>query len=95
MKKLIRDTLMNPKTGEWSRKNLTAFSSLVYVMWYAAYGMIYDKAVHEFIVLFFASLTGSMLGLSSWEKKNLPLRDTTTTEININETTTTKKDNEP
>ena len=76
MKKLIRDTLMNPQNGEWSRKNLTAFTSLVYVMWYAGYGLMYDKAVHEFIVLFFASLTGGMLGLSSWEKKNLPNNET-------------------
>jgi len=42
MKKLIRDTLMNPRTGEWSRKNLTAATSMVYAMWYTGSGMLFD-----------------------------------------------------
>ncbi len=71
MKKLIRDTLMNPRTGEWSRKNLTAATSLAYAIWYTGAGMILDKTVHEFVVIGFLGLAGGMLGVSSWEKKNL------------------------
>jgi hypothetical protein len=68
---LIRDTLKNPKTGQWSRKNLTSVTSLFYAMAYPAYGMIFDKTVHEFVVIGFLTLAGGMLGVSSWEKKNL------------------------
>jgi hypothetical protein len=69
--KIVRDTLKNPKTGEWSRKNLTSFTSLMFAMAYSAYGMAFDKEVHEFVVIGFLSLAGGMLGVSSWEKLNL------------------------
>lgn len=69
--KIIDETIKNPRTGQWSRKNLTAFASILFSMWYCGYGMLYDKTVHEFVVFFFLSLAGSMLGISTWEKKNL------------------------
>lgn len=69
--KIIDHTLKNPRTGEWSRKNLTSFISLVFAMVYSMIGLIYDKTVHEFVVVGFLMLAGGMLGVSSWEKKNL------------------------
>lgn len=76
--KIVRDTLKNPRTGEWSRKNLTSFFSLLYAMAYPAYGMVFDKTVHEFVVIGFLGLAGGMLGVSSWEKLNLKKPDDTT-----------------
>lgn len=72
--KLIDETIKNPKTGQYSRKNLTAILSFVFAMAYSAVGMLLDKQVHEFVVWGFLSLTGALLGVSSWEKKNLPER---------------------
>ena len=69
--KLIDETIKNPRTGQWSRKNVTAFISIGYAIWYTATGMLLDKTVHEFVVIGFLALAGSMLGVSSWEKKNL------------------------
>lgn len=69
--KLWNETVKNPKTGQYSRKNVTALTSLLFAMIYSTYGMVYDKTVHEFVVIGFLSLTGGMLGASSWEKKNL------------------------
>lgn len=63
--------LKNPKTGRFSRKNITVFVCLVYAILYSTYGMIFDKTVHEFVVWGFLTLAGGLLGVSSWEKKNL------------------------
>ena len=79
MKKLIRDTLMNPRTGEWSRKNLTAATSFLFSMGYSLVGSFWaDKQVHEFVLLGFLGLSGGMLGISTWEKKNLPREEVKT-----------------
>lgn len=69
--KIISQTLKNPKTGQWSRKNLTSFVSFLFAMLYSLLGMIMDKTVHEFVVIGFLTLAGGMLGVSSWEKKNI------------------------
>lgn len=71
MNKIIEETLKNPKTGEWSRKNLTSFSSFAFACTYSLIGLILEKEVHDFVVIGFLSLTASLLGISSWEKKNL------------------------
>lgn len=68
----IGDTIKNPKTGNYSRKNTIAFASFIFAMAYSGIGMLCDKTVHEFVVIGFLSLTGTLLGVSSWEKKNLP-----------------------
>lgn len=66
--KIINETLKNPKTGQWSRKNLTSFTSFVFAMFYAGYGLLFGGEVHDFVVFGFLSLSGGMLGVSSWEK---------------------------
>ncbi len=71
MSKLIDETLKNPKTGEWSRKNLTSFASFTFACVYSLIGLIFAKDVHDFVVIGFLSLTATLLGVSSWEKKNL------------------------
>ena len=70
MNKLIQDTLKNAD-GKWSRKSLTCLICLIFAMFYASYGMIADKQVQEFVVISFLSVSTGLLGLSSWEKKNL------------------------
>jgi hypothetical protein len=69
---IIDQTLKNPKSGLWSRKNLTGFTSFVFAMAYSAFGMAAGKEVQEFVVGLFLSVTVTCLGMSSWEKKNLP-----------------------
>ena len=71
MNKLIKDTLMNPVTGQWSRKNLTCFLSFMWAIFYSGYGLFFGKDVEEFVVIGFLSLSAGLLGISSWEKKNL------------------------
>lgn len=73
---LIRDTLKNPRTGEWSRKNITSFASFVFSIAYVTYCTVMDKELHEFVVLNFLALSGGMLGLSSWEKLNIKPKTT-------------------
>lgn len=81
MKKLIRETLMNPRTGEWSRKNLTALTCLIFSMVYSLTGSIWsDGTVHEFVVIAFLGTSTGMLGMSVWEKKNLTRLETKTNE---------------
>jgi hypothetical protein len=69
--KIIDETLKNPKTGEWSRKNITSMASFVSAIVYAFVGLFFNYEVKEFIFIGFLSLTGSLLGISSWEKLNL------------------------
>ena len=69
--KIINETLKNPHTGQWSRKNLTGFSSFAYTVYYVTYGQMHEKAVQEFVVIAFLSLAATCLGISSWEKLNL------------------------
>ena len=70
-KAIINDTLKNPKTQQWSRKNLTGFMSMVFAMSYCAYCTRYDKPIQEFVVAIFVSAALTCLGISSWEKANL------------------------
>jgi hypothetical protein len=70
-KKLVNDTLKNPNTGVWSRKNLTGFTAFVYLIFYCTHGLIEAKEVHEFVVITFASIAVACLGISSWEKANI------------------------
>lgn len=69
--KLIHDTLKNPQTGMWSRKNITCFVSFMWAIIYSGYGLYSEKDIQEFVVIGFLSLSAGLLGLSSWEKKNL------------------------
>lgn len=71
IKKLSNDTLKNPATGQWSRKNLTGFLSFVYLVFYCTHGLVREKEVHEFVVITFASIAVACLGISSWEKANI------------------------
>lgn len=71
IQKIISETLKNPNNGQWSRKNLTCFICILFAMVYSSYGMIAEKEVKEFVVIAFLSVATGLLGLSSWEKKNL------------------------
>lgn len=71
LQKLTNDTLKNPATGQWSRKNLTGFLSFVYLVFYCTHGLVREKEVHEFVVITFASIAVACLGISSWEKANI------------------------
>jgi len=64
---LVNDTLKNPRTGLWSRKNLTGFSAFTYLLWYCTF----ETPVHEFVVITFAGIAVTCLGISSWEKANI------------------------
>lgn len=74
--RLVHDTLKNPKTGNWSRKNVTGFIAFTYTIVYCSYGQIYDKTIHEFVVLGFLGAAISCLGISSWEKVNIKKAET-------------------
>lgn len=69
-KSIIDDTFRN-EDGKWSRKSITCFISFGYSIIYSMTGLIMSKDVEEFVVLGFLSLSAGLLGLSSWEKKNL------------------------
>jgi hypothetical protein len=72
MVEIVEHTLKNPKTGQWSRKNVTSAASFIFSITYSLVGSFWaDKQVHEFIVLSFIGLTASLLGISSWEKANV------------------------
>lgn len=70
-KNIVNDTLKNPKTQQWSRKNLTGFISMIFAMGYCAYGVAFDKPIHEFVVAIFVGAALTCLGISSWEKANI------------------------
>jgi hypothetical protein len=72
---IINHTLKNPKTGHWSRKNLTGFSCIVYAMFYSTYGLFLDRPIQEFVVAIFVGAGLTCLGISSWEKINLPKQE--------------------
>lgn len=72
LSKIIRETLMNPHNGQWSRKNVIGFSSFAYAIHYVTYAQMHDKPVQEFVVVAFLSLAATCLGISTWEKANIP-----------------------
>lgn len=64
---IVLHTLKNPKTGQWSRKNLTGFTAFIYAMYHAAYG---TQSV-EAVVGAFLMLTAACFGISAYEKKSI------------------------
>lgn len=81
-KAIVNDTLKNPSTKQWSRKNLTGFLCMVFAMVYCLYGLIYAKELQEFVVAIFVGASLTCLGISSWEKANV---DRITKKIRENE----------
>lgn len=71
IKKLINDTLKNPRTGEYSRKNITGFLAFIVAVVYCMYALVHDKVIQEFVVALFLGTAMTCLGLSSWEKVNV------------------------
>ena len=67
---LLNDTLKNAD-GKWSRKNITCLIAFLYAMFYASMGLFLNRDIEEFVVIGFLSLSAGLLGLSTWEKKNL------------------------
>ncbi len=74
-KKLIHDCLMNPKTGQFSRKNVTGFLCFIAAVVYCMYALVHDKTIQEFVVAIFMGACMTCLGISSWEKKNVVSQD--------------------
>jgi hypothetical protein len=68
---LINETLKNPQSGRWSRKNLAGFACMAYAMGYCTYGIYHDKTIQEFVVAIFVGASLTCLGISSWEKVNV------------------------
>lgn len=82
---IVEHTLQNPKSKQWSRKNLTSFTCLIYSMVYATGLISKDGEVHEFVVAIFVGAALTCLGISTWEKANVEptnqFTQTTTTQI--------------
>jgi hypothetical protein len=72
LNEIVNQTLKNPKSGLWSRKNLTGISCIGYAMGYSTYGLIASKTTQEFVVAIFVGAGLTCLGISSWEKKHVP-----------------------
>ena len=74
MSKLIDDTLKN--RGKWSRKSLTAFVSfglgIIYefILPFLANKFGFEFITKEYVFITLLTLTGSVLGLTVWDKKN-------------------------
>lgn len=67
--KLVDDTLKNPTTGKWSRKNVTSFVSFVFAMIYSETGSYWsDGTVHEFVVFAFLGFAAGLLTSNLWNK---------------------------
>jgi hypothetical protein len=71
IKKVINETLKNPRNGEYSRKNITGFSCFAVSVIYCMYALVHDKAIQEFVIAIFMSASMACLGISSWEKVNI------------------------
>jgi len=78
IQKLILETLKNPKTGQWSRKNIAGSMAFAYAVYYCTYGLWEDKQIQEFVVMAFLTFSATCLGISSWEKKNIEKNESTT-----------------
>lgn len=71
--KIIDETIKNPKTGQFSRKNISAFLSLGSAVGYSFLPLVVPTFVpHTDIVWAFLIFSASMLGVSTFEKINLP-----------------------
>lgn len=70
--KIINDTLKN-KNGQWSRKSLTAFASFHIAIAYELIFPLLKIPTKEYVFITLLTLTGSVLGLTVWDKnKNNP-----------------------
>jgi len=71
--KIIDETIKNPKTGQFSRKNISAFISLSAAVSYSFLPLFRPQFVpHSDIVWAFLIFSASLLGVSTFEKINLP-----------------------
>ena len=68
MNTIVDHTLKNPKTGEWSRKNLTGFTAFIYSMYYCQDCMVRGVPIQEFVIAIYTGVALACLGISSWEK---------------------------
>ena len=67
--KIINDTLKN-KQGQWSRKSLTAFASFTIAIIYETIFPLLKLPTKEYVFITLLTLTGSVLGLTVWDKNN-------------------------
>lgn len=67
--KIINDTLKN-KAGVWSRKSLTAFASFHMAIAYEIIFPLLNLPTKEYVFITLLTLTGSVLGLTVWDKSN-------------------------
>lgn len=71
--KIIDETIKNPKTNQYSRKNISAFIGLMSAVGYSFLPLIIPSFnPHSDIVWAFLLFTASLLGVSTYEKINLP-----------------------
>jgi NRPS condensation-like uncharacterized protein len=68
MKNIINDTLKYK--GKWSRKSLTAFSSFTLGIIYEMILPFLGIVTKEYVFITLLTLTGSVLGLTVWDKSN-------------------------
>jgi len=71
MKQIVDHCLKNPKTGQYSRKNVAGSLSFFTAVIYCGYGTMHDKPVQEFVIVAFLTFSAACLGISSWEKANV------------------------
>ena len=64
---IINDTLKN-RNGKWSRKSLTAFSSFFIAVMYETILPFFALPTKEYVFITLITLTGSVLGLTVWDK---------------------------
>lgn len=71
MKKIVNECIKNPKTGQYSRKNVAGTFAFAFITAYCAYDIIIHKTIHEFVVAAYIAFAAACLGISSWEKANI------------------------
>lgn len=65
---IVDHTLKNPRTGEWSRKNLTGVAAFLYSVYYCQDCLIKGIPVQVEVLLIWNATALTCLGISSWEK---------------------------
>lgn len=68
LNKIINDTLKYK--GKWGRKSLTAFSSFVLGIIYEMVLPFFGMVTKEYVFITLLTLTGSVLGLTVWDKSS-------------------------
>lgn len=71
MKKIVDECIKNPKTGQYSRKNVAGTVAFAIATSYCTYDIVHNKVLHEFVIAAYLTFAAACLGISSWEKANV------------------------